>query len=58
MPTPEASGVKPSVLFTVDDDGIALLTVNRPEKLNTLNAEALDAIESCVQQADHDEAGE
>lgn len=37
-----------SIVFEADEDGIALLTVNRPDKLNTLNAESLDALEACI----------
>jgi enoyl-CoA hydratase len=40
-----------TILFDVEDDGIALVTINRPEKLNALNLSVMNDLESAVEQA-------
>lgn len=40
-----------NIRFEVDDAGIALLTVNRPEKLNALNSETVLELHAAVEQA-------
>lgn len=45
---PPASRRVPVVLTDLDASGIATLTINRPEALNALNAEVLDAVVSAV----------
>lgn len=42
--------------FSVDENGIALLTINRPDKLNALNKKVLDELSDAVESADGDEA--
>lgn len=37
-----------TLLFDVDDDGHALVTINRPDKLNALNRQVIDELESAV----------
>ncbi|GMQ82086.1 MAG: enoyl-CoA hydratase-related protein [Rhodothermia bacterium] len=37
--------------FDVDDDGIALITISRPEKLNALNSSVLDELDACFSEA-------
>jgi len=37
-----------TLLVDIDEDGIALVTVNRPEKLNALNADVLSELASCA----------
>lgn len=40
-----------TVRFDVDDQGIGLITINRPEKLNALNATVLDELDECFSEA-------
>lgn len=42
------------LILESDDDGIALLTINRPDKLNALNADVLDELERAATLADKD----
>ncbi|MEX0648218.1 MAG: enoyl-CoA hydratase-related protein [Balneolaceae bacterium] len=45
-----------TLLFDVDDAGIATLTINRPDKLNALNAGVLEDLQEAVRQIrDQDE---
>ena len=43
-----------TLLFDVGDDGIALVTVNRPDKLNALNATVVAELDALIRQADQD----
>lgn len=45
-----------TLLYAVDDDGIAVVTVNRPDKLNALSRETLDEIEYCFRESARDPA--
>jgi enoyl-CoA hydratase len=45
-----------NIRFEVDDAGIALLTVNRPEKLNALNSETVLELRDAVEHAAGDAA--
>ena len=40
-----------TVRFDVDDQGIGLITISRPEKLNALNATVLDELDECFSEA-------
>ncbi|HEY1340006.1 MAG TPA: enoyl-CoA hydratase-related protein [Bryobacteraceae bacterium] len=44
------------VLFETDSDGIAYLTINRPEKLNALSAEVIGELRNAFQQVADDAA--
>lgn len=44
------------LLFEIDDDGVALITVNHPQKLNALNTEVLGEIGACFRRARSDDA--
>ncbi|MEX1056018.1 MAG: enoyl-CoA hydratase-related protein, partial [Rhodothermales bacterium] len=37
--------------YDVDGDGIALITINRPDRLNSLSVETLDEIDHCFTEA-------
>lgn len=45
-----------TLLYEVDDDGIALVTINRPDKLNALTRETLDELEEAFLAAGEDDA--
>ncbi len=45
----------PSVRYEVDSDGIALVTINRPEKHNALNQQVLTELDRCFRQARQDD---
>ncbi|OYR80878.1 enoyl-CoA hydratase, partial [Halorubrum distributum] len=40
-----------TIEFDVDDRGVATITVDRPEQLNALTAETLEAIEEALDEA-------
>lgn len=40
-----------TVRFDVDDQGIGLITISRPEKLNALNATVLNELDECFSEA-------
>ena len=42
------------ILFEKRDDGIAIVTLNRPEKLNALTGPLLDALDAAVDQIAND----
>lgn len=46
----------PVLLRTVDDDGIATLTLNRPEKLNALSYALVDALLKALEEMEGDDA--
>jgi len=39
-----------TLLYECDEEGICTVTINRPDKLNALNAQVLDDLESCFLQ--------
>lgn len=45
-----------TLLYDVDDHGIATITINRPDKLNALNAQVIDDLESAFAEARSDQA--
>lgn len=44
------------VLFDVDDDGLAVVTIARPDKLNALDHATMDEIEEAMAQVEPDDA--
>jgi enoyl-CoA hydratase len=42
--------------YDVDQDGVALITINRPDKLNALNQQVLGELDYCARQARSDGA--
>ena len=50
------AGTSPPVLLRSDDDGIATLTLNRPEKYNALSEELLDSLQAEFDRIARDEA--
>jgi len=40
-----------NLLYSVDDEGVAVVTLNRPEQLNALNAQLVEDLEGVVEQA-------
>jgi len=45
-----------TLLLEVADDGMAVVTINRPDKLNALNAQVLDDLDACFAGIETDEA--
>ena len=45
-----------TLLYAVESDGVAVVTINRPDKLNALNRETLEEIEYCFREAARDSA--
>lgn len=45
-----------TLLYDVDSDGIALITINRPDKLNALTRRTLDELEQALVEAGEDDA--
>ena len=45
-----------SIRYQLDDEGILTLTLNRPEQLNTLNAEMIHELLDALDRADDDDA--
>ena len=43
------------VLYDLDADGVLTLTLNRPDKLNALSAEVMDALDEAIERAEADE---
>lgn len=44
-----------TLLFEVDSKGVALLTINRPDKLNALNAQVLDELNNAADRVEKDD---
>jgi enoyl-CoA hydratase len=44
-----------TLTFECDEEGICQVTINRPDKLNALNAQVLDDLESCFNQIEVDD---
>jgi len=40
-----------TLLYDVDADGVALITINRPDKLNALNSTVMHELDACIRQA-------
>ncbi|QXD16957.1 enoyl-CoA hydratase/isomerase family protein [Rhodocaloribacter litoris] len=45
-----------TLLYEVDADGIALVTINRPDKLNALNETVIDELDRCFAAVEADDA--
>ncbi len=45
-----------TLLLETGDDGVAVVTVNRPDKLNALNASVLDDLDACFAALEEDDA--
>ncbi|MCC5940394.1 MAG: enoyl-CoA hydratase/isomerase family protein [Balneolaceae bacterium] len=45
-----------TIILEADETGIATLTINRPDKLNALNAEVLGELETAISEVNRDEA--
>jgi enoyl-CoA hydratase len=43
-----------TLLLTVAEDGIATVTINRPEKLNALNSQVMDDLDTCFEALESD----
>lgn len=44
-----------TLLLDKGDDGVAVVTINRPDKLNALNSSVLDDLETCFSELEKDE---
>lgn len=44
-----------SILFEVDSDGVALITLNRPEKMNSCSGDLLDGLAAAYRRCDKDD---
>lgn len=44
------------VLFELDDEGVALITLNRPDKLNAFGAGMAEPLAACYRRCDEDDA--
>lgn len=44
-----------TLLFDVDDKGIAVITINRPDKLNALNSTVLDELDDAIRHVREDD---
>jgi enoyl-CoA hydratase len=44
-----------NILFEVRDDGVAVLTVNRPKSLNALNPQTLEEIDKAIDEAEQND---
>ena len=47
---------EPPVLFDLDEDGVATITLNRPEKLNACSGELLEGLTDAYRRCDGDDA--
>lgn len=45
-----------TLLYEIDSDGLAVVTINRPDSLNALNADVINDLDECFRQAKIDEA--
>jgi len=45
-----------SVLFELDPDGVAKITLNRPDKMNACTGDLLDRLSECYRRCDDDDA--
>ncbi|HLR76816.1 MAG TPA: enoyl-CoA hydratase-related protein, partial [Balneolaceae bacterium] len=45
-----------TILYSVDDENIATLTINRPDKLNALNDEVINELADAIKVIENDEA--
>src|SRR5699024_1059493 len=45
-----------TILYSVDDENIATLTINRPDKLNALNEQVINELADAIKVIENDEA--